>query len=191
MQGLKRLLPTRESLDNNRWLKWLGPRLHHPRLWHMSRKGIAMGMALGVFFGLLVPIAQIPLSATMAVLLRANLPAAVASTLVTNPVTFGPVYYGAYKLGQVILLQDDPPPAKLASLLPGSPDAPKDDSQGIVERISNLWVKMGDVGKPLIVGLAVLACVTGFTVYFLAQGAWVLKVRWSRQRRLRKMKTAG
>ena len=62
-----------------------------------------MGVAVGVFFGLLLPVAQIPVSAAVAVLLRANLPMAVASTLVTNPVTFGPVYYGAYRLGKALL----------------------------------------------------------------------------------------
>ena len=69
---LARWLPTRESLHNNRWLRWLGPALHHPRLWHMSRKGLALGMAHGIFFGLLIPVAQIPFSAALAVALRAT-----------------------------------------------------------------------------------------------------------------------
>ncbi|TXC67466.1 DUF2062 domain-containing protein [Piscinibacter aquaticus] len=73
----------------------MGPALHHPRLWHLNRRGVALGLALGLFFGLLIPIAQIPLAGGAAVLLRANVPMAVASTLVTNPVTFGPVYYAA------------------------------------------------------------------------------------------------
>src|SRR4051794_35702085 len=90
-------IPSREHLQSNRWLRWLGPLLNDPRLWHMSRRGIALGLALGVFFGLLIPVAQIPVSAAAAVLLRANLPMAAASTFVTNPVTFGPVYYGAYR----------------------------------------------------------------------------------------------
>ena len=58
----------------------MGPILQHPRLWHVSRRGIALGVALGLFFGLLLPIAQIPMSAGVAVALRANVPAAVAST---------------------------------------------------------------------------------------------------------------
>ena len=115
MQRLKARLPTPHSIRDNRWLRWMGPALHHPRLWHFSRKGIALGLALGIFFGLLVPVAQIPLSAAAAVALRANLPMAVASTLVTNPVTFGPVYFGAYQLGKFVLGEDTasvehPPP---------------------------------------------------------------------------------
>lgn len=93
-QRIKAWLPTQDSLRTNRWLRWMGPIMNHPRLWHFSRKGIAMGVAVGIFFGLLVPVAQMPISAAFAVMLRANLPMAVASTFVTNPVTFGPVYYG-------------------------------------------------------------------------------------------------
>lgn len=91
--------PTRERLENNRWIRWLAPWLGHPKLWHWSRRGVALGVALGVFFGLLIPLAQIPLTAAAAIVLRANLPAAAASTLISNPVTFGPLYYTAFQLG--------------------------------------------------------------------------------------------
>jgi uncharacterized protein (DUF2062 family) len=111
------MLPSAEALRANRWLRWLGPALHHPKLWHISRRGLALGMALGVFFGLLIPLAQIPLSAAAAVALRANVPAAVASTLVTNPVTFGPIYYAAWRVGSAMLGEpgDTAPPSQVAA----------------------------------------------------------------------------
>ncbi len=58
---------------------WMGPVLHHPRLWHVNRRGIALGLSIGVFFGLLIPVAQILFAATAALLLRANFPAASAA----------------------------------------------------------------------------------------------------------------
>ena len=79
MQRLRQLLPSAEAIRANRWLRWLGPALHHPKLWHLSRRGMALGMALGFFFGLLIPLAQIPLSVAAAVALRANVPVAVAT----------------------------------------------------------------------------------------------------------------
>ncbi len=190
---LKRLLPTRESLHNNRWLKWLGPRLHHPRLWHMSRKGIAMGLALGMFFGLLIPVAQIPFSATMAVLLRANLPVAVASTLVTNPVTFGPVYYGAYKLGKLVLLEDHPSQEELDAILASQAEHDGDALDlGFWDSVKYAWNQLGKVGKPLIVGLGIVATLTGVAAYFLVNAVWTMKVRWQRRRRLqRQQETTG
>jgi len=52
----RRLIPSREALLTNRWLRWLAPWLGHPKLWHWSRRGVVLGVALGVFFGLLIPL---------------------------------------------------------------------------------------------------------------------------------------
>ncbi|MCB2044038.1 MAG: DUF2062 domain-containing protein, partial [Rhodoferax sp.] len=64
---LRALVPTRAQIHDNRWLRWLGPLLRRPRLWRWSRRGVALGVALGIFFGLLIPVAQIPLSVGAAV----------------------------------------------------------------------------------------------------------------------------
>jgi uncharacterized protein len=185
-----RWLPTRESLHNNRWLRWLGPALHHPRLWHMSRKGLALGLALGIFFGLLIPVAQIPFSATLAVLLRANLPVAVASTLVTNPITFGPVYYGAYRLGRWVLHEPELSETAAAKVLETSQIAqPK--AEGVWGHLAHWWTYLSTVGKPLVVGLAIVATVCGVLVYFLASVLWILKTRWTRRRRLARRGTGA
>lgn len=181
---LKQLLPTPETLRNNRWLSWMGPVLNHPRLWHFSRKGIAMGLALGIFFGLLIPVAQIPFSATVAVLLRANLPMAVASTLVTNPVTFGPVYYGAYRLGKWVLGEEDVSENQALEILEKAEAAPA-EAVGWGNRITAWLTYLGTVGKPLVIGLAIVATASGLAIYFLTSALWVLKTRWTRNRRLR------
>ena len=99
---LRRLIPTREQLQAGRFTRWLAPFLGHAKLWHWSRRGVAAGVGVGIFFGLLVPIAQIPLSVGAAIVMRANVPAAVSSTLVSNPVTFAPIYYLAYRTGLLV-----------------------------------------------------------------------------------------
>ncbi len=194
-----RLLPDPHSLASNRWLRWLGPALHHPRLWHMSRRGIALGAAIGVFFGLLIPVAQIPVSAAVAVLLRANVPAAVASTLVTNPVTFGPVYYAAWRLGSSLL---GAPTAGLAGLpIAASPLPPPLPPPFVPEPVADSgaagptvahgswwqrsWQGLRQVGKPLLLGLVLFACGFGLLVYLLVHGLWRLQVLLKRRRRLR------
>jgi len=174
---LKRWLPDAESIRSNRWLRWLGPALHHPRLWRLSRRGLALGMALGFFFGLLIPLAQIPLSAAAAVALRANVPAAVASTLVTNPLTFGPLYYAAWRLGSAILGESSPEPPALEPILADEP-ADRSGWRTAVGRILG-------VGKPLLLGLAILATAVGFATYFIVSLAWRLSVLWKRRRRRR------
>jgi hypothetical protein len=85
---LRRLLPSEEMLRTHRSLRWLGPLLRRPWLWHISRRRVATGAAIGVFFGFVFPVLQIALAAMAAVVLRANLPAAAVSTLVSNPMTW-------------------------------------------------------------------------------------------------------
>lgn len=178
MSRLRRLLPDPETARQNRWLRWLGPALHHPRLWHLSRRGLAMGMAIGVFFGLLIPIAQIPFSAAAAVALRANVPAAMASTLVTNPVTFGPVYFVAWKLGSALLGEST------AGQAPPTMAAPAE-----VDEQAGWWRRtvaaITGVGKPLLLGLAILASAIGVLTYFVVSWIWAARVWWSRKRRRR------
>lgn len=156
-EKLRAMLPTREHIHKNRWLAWLLPWLGDPKLWHWSRRGVAMGVALGVFFGLLIPIAQIPLSAGAAIVLRANVPAAAASTLVTNPITFGPIYYAAYRLGSFVTGETR-----------GSVKLP-DDGADI-----GLWARIAAVGKPLFVGLIITAVLMGLAIYGVISLLW----RW-------------
>ena len=173
VEHLRRLLPSPETVRGNRWLRWLGPALHHPRLWHMSRRGIALGVAVGLFFGFLIPIAQIPLSAGAAVLLRANVPTAIASTLVTNPLTFGPVYVAAWKVGSTVL-------GVRATAPPVVSDAPDAD----VTWWQAARTRLAAVGKPLIVGLVIFAVFGGAGAYLLVTWAWWPRTRWRRRRGL-------
>lgn len=188
LDRLRRLLPTPEFVRNHRWLLWLGPALHHPRLWHMSRRGIALGVALGMFFGFLVPIAQIPLSAAAAVLLRANVPCAIASTLVTNPFTFGPVYFAAWKVGNGVLGVDRPAPPPPAALVPAvvRPDGTTPAAAATLAATDTPWwrdvrQRVAGVGKPLVVGLSIFAVVAGLGAYLLVTWVWWARTMWRRR----------
>lgn len=186
MQRLRRLIPQPEALRRHRWLRWLGPSLQHPRLWHLSRRGLALGVAIGVFFGLLFPLAQMPLSAAAAVAMRANVPGAVASTLVSNPATFGPIYYAAWRLGKALLgeplaLQEMPPMPEAAA----APEPiPSESWLGTALR------RIKAVGKPLLLGLSIFAVVLSAMSYLLVSWLWILRVRLKRRRRLRRRRGA-
>lgn len=188
LQRLKAWLPTPDTIRSQRWLRWLAPFMSHPRLWHLSRRGVALGVALGVFFGLLIPIAQIPAAGVAAVVLRANLPAAMASTFVTNPVTFGPLYYAAYRLGNMVLGSGEAPAQDLdeerlvEELTAATEEEPA--SLSLVDRLKRWLAQIGQVGKPLFTGLAILAIACGLAVYVLTDALWRLRVRWVRRRRL-------
>jgi uncharacterized protein len=173
-----RYLPDAKSVRENRMLRWLGPLIQHPRLWHINRRGIALGLAIGVFMGLLIPVAQIPFSAAIAVVVRANLPVAVVSTLVTNPFTFAPLYVVAYRIGLLLVGHHD--------------DVIDDDAlgevdfSGPVEWLAVWWAKLVELGRPLVVGLLVMASAMAFLAYWTVMLAWRLHVRyhlWQRRRR--------
>lgn len=176
MKRLPGWLPTRQKLERNRWLRWLTPFFGHPRLWHWSRRGVALGVALGVFFGLLIPIAQIPLSAAAAILLRANLPAATASTLVTNPVTFGPIYYAAYRLG--LALTGGAAPSGLGEDAMVAADAAGPEP--------GLGARLARLGRPLLVGLLILSSLTGLATYAVITLIWRWRVLARRRGRGRR-----
>ena len=159
-------LPSPHTLREHRLIRWLSPWLGHPRLWHANRRGIALGVAIGVFFGLLIPLAQIPFSVAAALLLRANIPAAAASTLVTNPITFTPVYFAAYHLG-VWLLGHEATHLTDAELGVAANQA----ATGLA-----LWMeRLADIGLPLALGLGVMAVTISPLLYFVVSGMWRLR----------------
>jgi uncharacterized protein len=172
---LRRLLPPSHRIREHRLLALFGPALHHPRLWHVSREGIALGAAIGGFFGLLVPIGQIPISAAAAIWLRANVPMSVVGTFITNPFTTVPIYYIAYRIGSA-LMGIEQAPLTLTSILEHVP---------ATEGWLDMWTgRLLKLGKPLFVGLAALACAYALASYFSISLLWrALTLRAWRRRR--------
>jgi uncharacterized protein (DUF2062 family) len=170
------MIPSREALRRSRSLQWLGPLLERPWLWRMNRRGVALGAALGVFFGLLIPIAQIAFAAAFAVVLRANLPVAAAATLVSNPLTYAPIYVAAYRVGASLLGE----PASEATA------AAIEEKVEIAEPLDRgWWQRFSGVAKPIALGAAVLAAAGAAIAYVLALLAWRmwLLARLRRRRR--------
>lgn len=167
-------IPSEESLKNQRGLRWLGPLLRRPWLWQLTRRRVAAGVGIGVFFGFLIPVLQIAGAALFAVVLRANLPVAAVSTLVSNPFTYAPIGVLAYKTGASILGLQVKPEAEKAlnrNAENASIDSPR-------------WFdKAKAIGKPLLLGLAVFAVVGGALDWALVHLAWIGAVRLKRRRR--------
>jgi uncharacterized protein len=179
-----RWVPKREDLRGRRALRWLGPLLERPWLWHINRRGVAMGVAIGVFFGFLVPIAQIPLAAVAAVLLRANLPVAAVSTLVSNPFTYAPIFVAAYRVGAMLL--GEVPDETQAAVI--EQQVLETDMLSPEAYAPTWWQRFADVGRAMMLGLAVFAVAGGVTSYFAALAAWRISVliRLRRRRRTRR-----
>jgi len=174
---LGRLLPTPEALRANRTLRWLGPLLHRPWLWHWSRRTVAAGVGIGVFFGFLIPVLQIAFAAGFAVLLRANLPVAAASTLVSNPFTYAPIAVAAYQVGAALLGEPVRDVATVA-IEEGVEELSVTDVLG-----AGWWERVADIGKPVMLGLAIFAVVGGISAYFATLLFWRVAVVMRRRRR--------
>lgn len=176
---IQQRIPSPEALQQNRCLRWLGPLLHRPWLWQFSRRRVAMGAAIGVFFGFLIPVLQIAGAALLALVLRANLPVAAFSTLVSNPFTYAPIGVLAYRTGSALL--GDQVDEQAARAL-GQPTA-IDTAAGAP---TPSWAERAKaIGKPLFLGLAVFAVVGASLTWLGVQGGWRLAVYLKRRGRHR------
>ena len=158
---LKALVPTRETLQSNRFLRPFASYLGDPRLWRMNRRSVPRGVALGLFIGVMMPLMHTVIAALLAVPARANIAVAAAVTLLINPLTIPPMYYAAYRLGLWELHQH----RQL-----GDPEATAQVS-GVIAKIL-FWIH--EASGPVAVGVLTLAAGVGALGYVLSAIGW----RW-------------
>jgi uncharacterized protein (DUF2062 family) len=171
-------LPKPESILENRYLNWLKPWLGHPRLWHMHRGSVSLGLAIGAVTGLIPGPVQILLAVIIAIPLRANVLAAAAGTFVTNPLTFIPLYMLAFSMGTLITGE------KLARLAPPDLNISWTEPWMLVPAMFNWFVSLGPT---LLVGLAMLGVLLVVLIYFGTRVIWrIVVTRMWRTRHLRK-----
>lgn len=94
-------LPSPDSLRHS-WLhRCFGDRIFHPDLWMPSRSSLAMGLAVGWFFGLLPVFGlQIALALLCGLYLRGHFPTAVLGTFISNPLTTPGILIVQYGIGR-------------------------------------------------------------------------------------------
>jgi uncharacterized protein len=121
-------------------------------------------------------------AALLAVGFKVNLPIAVVVTLYSNPFTIVPLYYLAFKLGELVFWRGNGELPDMALALQG---------KGFREWIPTALEWIASVGKPLLVGLPLLALILAALGYVLVDAAWKLQVRleW-RRRQMRRAKAA-
>lgn len=173
---IRKYLPSHSSIRQNRWIRHFGAALNHPNLWHLNRRSVAMGVAIGMFAGLIPGPFQMLTAALASIWLRVNLPVAVLTTLYTNPFTIVPLYLVAYKLGTLVLATDEglSPIAKLNLL-----DLPA------TEWITGLLQWMSAMGKPFLIGLPLLAAILSVAGYLCVTAAWRIYTSWQWRKRRR------
>lgn len=172
---LRRLIPNRETLERNAFLRRCAPWLGHHNLWHLRRRGVAGGLAVGLFASLIPGPLQILTATLLSIAFRVNLPVAVAGTFVSNPLTIVPMYLLAFGLGRFV-----------TGLDAGNtrvPPAPEIDWLHLVDT-ARLWADwMLALGAPLAIGIVVLAVLLAAAGYGAVQLGWRLHVLLALRRR--------
>jgi uncharacterized protein (DUF2062 family) len=121
-------------------------------LWLPTRDTVAIGMAIGVFIGLMPFLGlQIGISVLLCFAFRVNVTTAVVATFISNPFTAGPILAAQLYLGKWMVGPLDP--AELASYT------------GVIK----YWVSYG---KPIMFGAAVTASIAALLAYVLTLMLW-------------------
>ena len=126
-------------------------------------RAIALGLAIGTFAGSFPFVGfQTLLGVLLATLLRGNKIAAVAGTWISNPLTYVPIYFFNFKVGQLLLGWHDLPVEQLE-----------------IHSWDNVMESGMVVARTLLVGSSVVGLGVGACTYFLS--LWFIS-RWRERR---------
>lgn len=155
----RRITPAQHHVREHRHFRFMGQmfgeRLHSPDIWSLTRRSVAGGVAVGVFFAALPTFGQMLFAAIAAIWFRVNLPVALAFTWVSNPLTMPPFFYISYQLGSRLL---------------GWPLEYKQF------HLSFQWIYsvMHDIWLPLLIGCVILGSIATVVSYYVVSILWRL-----------------
>ena len=167
-----RQMPKREEFIEHRLI---GPFARRQELWRFTRRSVPRGVAIGLMVGIfaLIPGVQIVGAALMCVPFRGNIPLAAAMTFLTNPATTPLLIAASLFVGNALGFHAD-----MASLR-----ALYQTHASIAEWIR--WM-LSDAAPALLLGLFVIAVVSGAVGYLVSSFLWREVVARKRKRRLAK-----
>ncbi len=178
----RKYLPSHATISANRFVARRGSWFTHHNLWHLHRRSVAGGVAVGMLAGLIPgsnPV-QFAAAGLLAIACKVNLPIAVVVTLYSNPFTIVPLYFLAFQLGQLALLESGGALPPLAFSL---------DGKGWREWLPAALDWLAALGKPLLVGLPLLGILLSVVGYVLVRVLWRWHVvqKWRGRQRSRLM----
>lgn len=169
---LKRFIPTSSAIKDIPALHFLGDVLHDPNLFHLNRHSVSVAFLAGIFIAFLPVPGQMPLAAMAALLLRCNLPLAVALVWITNPITTPPIFFACYQLGRWMMQME---PASMAM-------------QFTLDSVAHKFIL---IWKPLLLGSVTCGVVLGCLGYVLIRLFWRWNVVQNWEKRKRKRRAAA
>jgi len=166
----------------------LGERIFAQDLWRPSRHGLAVGLAIGTFFAFVhLPGVQMVLAALLAYYLRGNIPVAVTSTWIVNPLIIPFVLWLQYDFGRWLLGMEGGWDAGLLKIYR--------ETAGMeyMERLKILFHELGkiiaDAPAPLILGVGITSVFFAACAYLIGYFGWDIAARMRRSSRMKKQAT--
>jgi uncharacterized protein len=170
---LRRWLPDPHKIIESRAIRWMGPLIRDPNLFHINRASISASFFIGLFCAFLPIPGQALVAAVLALLFRTNLPVAMALIWVSNPLTFAPIFLFSYRVGIWLLDQEIMP---------------------INIELSWDWAiaQGGVIWPPLLIGSLFCGLVSGAIGYVVIRRLWRWKVikNWEARNKARKKMSA-
>lgn len=180
----KKYIPAPHTIIENRWISKLGPRIKDPNLWHLNRRSVSAGIFAGVLCAFIPLPIQIFVAIFLCFIIHGNLPISVASTWVSNPFTYIPLYYFCYEVGVWILgvpmdASGHPISVNFEIIL--------SDFDGFLKQLAELgWKAIG----PLFLGCGIVGLVCAVLSFVAIRLLWRLHIyrSWNhrQERRLKK-----
>ena len=150
---IQRFMPNPDRIRKHKHLQFLGSVLQEPNLFHLNRRSAAGAFAVGLFSAFIPIPFQMVLAATLAALLRVNMPLSIVLAWVTNPVTMPPIFYFAYRVGTAVLAEPMKPFEFELSL------------EWLAHAIEYL-------GPPFFLGCLICGTLAGFLGYVIIRISW-------------------
>jgi len=125
----------------------------------MNRRSVPRAVALGLFIAAILPVMHTVVAAILAIPARANVAVAALFTLVVNPLTIPPLYYGAYRIGAWELHHD-------AGLVNPA------DAERFSSELSRMLFWLHHASGPIALGVLTIATLMGIFGYFASKLAW-------------------
>ncbi len=162
---LKKFMPSRETIRNQKALALFGNLLNDPNLWCLNRRSASGAFGVGLSMAFIPLPSQMIMAAGLAILLKVNLPLAVALVWITNPITMPIIFYVAYQIGTFLL---------------NSPNYPF-HFELTWDFVLN---QMAHIGPPFLVGCLACSLVFGALGYLGVQFFWRYSVarNWKKRR---------
>ncbi len=100
---LRKVLPGTDLIKRIWGISWVEHWLRNENLWHINKRSVSLGVAVGLFFAYLPIPVQSLLAACAAIFVHANLPISIILVWISNPLTYLFLYTPAYMLGSWLL----------------------------------------------------------------------------------------